>query len=271
MLKKLFQKFTSKPDIVHCYSAGISDVGRIRDHNEDNFLIDERLGLFIVADGMGGHEAGEVASKLVIETLITHLREINSKYKKVIDNGITDMAGIVRSLLQDAIEDANNQSHCHNIAKGFPEGKGMGSTLTGLFINSLNKQDKKKIYLFNVGDSRVYSFKKGCLKQLTSDHSLYQLWLNNGKQGIAPKSNIIYKAIGPWKTTLADQRIIPVDHNELFLLCSDGLSDMLSDSQIETILKKNKNSTLKKMSQILVDSANRAGGSDNITVVLVKP
>lgn len=270
MFKNLFAKLSFKADVIHIYSAGLSNVGKKRAHNEDSFLIDERLGLFVVTDGMGGHEAGEIASELAIRTVATHLKEIASNFEKYIDDDKTP-SEIIQSLLQDAIEDANNQAHCHNIARGSREGKGMGTTLTGLFICSLHNLPKRKIYLFNVGDSRVYNLIDGHLKQLSTDHSLYQLWLDSGSQGSKPRKNVIYKAIGPWSTILADQKILDIHYNELFLLCSDGLYDMLSDAKIEDILNKNSHQTLKVMSQALVDSANDAGGKDNITVILVKP
>ncbi|MCK5697038.1 MAG: serine/threonine-protein phosphatase [Gammaproteobacteria bacterium] len=271
MLSQLFKKIIFTPEVVHAYSAGISNVGKKRDHNEDQFLIDERLGLFVVADGMGGHEAGEVASQLALDTILTHLQKLTLNYKQAIKHYEQSPNKIIRSLLQDAIEDANNQAHCHNIARGSPEGKGMGTTITGLLISSLPDPSKRKVYLFNVGDSRIYSFRKGALKQLSIDHSLYQLWLNTGSKGSPPKHNIIYKAVGPWKTMMADQHTLNIHNEELFLLCSDGLYDMLSDEEIETILTVNSHQTLKKMAQALIDSANNAGGHDNITVILVKP
>ena len=271
MLTKLLEKLTYKPDTVFLYSVGISDTGQQRDHNEDSYLIDERLGLFIVADGMGGHEAGEVASKLAVETIFNHLKKHELTYKQVSSKDNKNSTKIIRSLLQDAIEDANNQTHCYNIAKGLPEGKGMGTTLTGFIISSLNASGKKKIYSFNVGDSRAYSYRKDHLKQLSTDHSHYQLWLETGKDGPAPKHHIIYKAIGPWKRVVAEQHTFSIHNDEFFLLCSDGLCDMLSDEKIQTIFKVNRKKTLREISQALIDAANEAGGKDNITVVLVKP
>ena len=271
MLTKLFNKLTARPDTKHSYSAGISDAGQKRNHNEDNYLINEQLGLFMVADGMGGHEAGEVASKLAIKTIFNHLKKLDMTSQQMSSEGDKSAAEIISSVLQDAVEDANNQTHCHNIAKGLANGAGMGTTITGFLINPLNNSAKKKISMFNVGDSRTYSFKEGHLTQLSTDHSHYQLWLDTGKDGPAPRQNIIYKAIGPWKRIVAEQHTFSIHNNELFILCSDGLCDMLTDDEIENILNTNSDKTLKEMSQTLVDSANEAGGKDNITVVLVKP
>ncbi len=264
MLKQFFDKLTHKPDPVRMYSAGISDVGRRRKLNEDNFLIDEKLGLFMVADGMGGHDAGEVASKLAIESIFNHLKKLVSEKK---EPGPTHFS----SVLQDAIEEANNQTHCYNIAKGQSEGRGMGTTVTGFWIDAYHKDSKKQLHAFNVGDSRTYRFADNTLQQLSTDHSHYQLWLDTGQEGEAPKHNIIYKAIGPWRRIVAEQQMIELHKRDLFLLCSDGLCDMLSDAEITDILKEHKSSSLNTTAQALVDNANQVGGKDNITVVLVKP
>lgn len=268
MLKNFFDKLTFKPDPIRLYSAGVTDVGQRRDHNEDNYLIDEKLGLFIVADGMGGHEAGEVASKLSIETIFNHLKKLdNSDWQKNKSN----TSEIINNLLQDAVEDANNQTHCYNIAKGLSEGRGMGTTVTGFLINDIDGSGVKKLYSFNVGDSRMYSYHKGKLLQLSTDHSHYQLWIETGKDGPPPKHNIIYKAIGPWRRIVAEQHTFSIKPNELFLLCSDGLTDMISDKVIRQILHENRKNPLRIMTQSLIDAANEAGGKDNITVVMVKP
>ncbi|WP_198265116.1 PP2C family protein-serine/threonine phosphatase [sulfur-oxidizing endosymbiont of Gigantopelta aegis] len=282
MLKKFFDKLTYKPDPIRLYSAGISDVGQRRDHNEDNFLIDEKLGLFIVADGMGGHEEGEVASKLAIETLFNHIKKLDDKLQQPSlqeKHKSKSSSEIIHQLLQDAIEDANNQTHCYNLAKGLAEGRGMGTTVTGFLIASMSSAlnhsatslTKKKLYAFNVGDSRTYCYNQGTLKQLSTDHSHYQLWVETGKDGDPPKHNIIYKAIGPWRRVVAEQHTVTIKENDIFLLCSDGLSDMLSDQEIRHCLHAQRKQSLKKMAQALVDAANNAGGKDNISVVLVKP
>jgi len=265
MLKEFFDKLTFKPDPVRLYSAGISDVGQRRKLNEDNYLIDEKLGLFVVADGMGGHDAGEVASKLAIETIFNFIKAWHNKQNQA--NHTIDIS----SVLQDAVEEANNQAHCYNIAQGVSEGRGMGTTVTGFWIDPMAGAKNKQLYSFNVGDSRTYRFGQGKLTQLSTDHSHYQLWIETGKDGPPPTHNIIYKAIGPWNRIVAEQHIFPIHDNDLFLLCSDGLSDMLSDKEIRTILYQNRKTTLKLMAQALIDAANLAGGKDNITVVLVRP
>jgi len=270
MLEELLKKINLTPKPIHVFSAGITDVGQRREHNEDNFLIDESLGLFIVADGMGGHEAGEVASKLAIKTVFKHLKEIKTLSKKKLDQS-NDISSVVKSLLQDAVEEANSMAYHHNSSKGHAEGHGMGTTLTGFLISALNSSGKKRLYSFNVGDSRIYSFRENRLAQLSVDHSHYQLWLDTGQEGSPPTHNIIYKAIGPWRKIVAEQHSFQIHSGEIFLLCSDGLSDMLSDAKIQSILKHSQTKTLKERAQKLIDAANQAGGKDNITVVLVKP
>ncbi|MCP3850776.1 MAG: serine/threonine-protein phosphatase [Gammaproteobacteria bacterium] len=265
MLKEFFDKLTFTPDPIRLFSAGISDVGQRRDHNEDNFLIDEKLGLFMVADGMGGHEAGEVASKLAIETIFNHIKKIEKSKEQ------RTTSETIKKHLQDAIEDANNQTHCYNIAKGQSEGRGMGTTITGFLSSTSISPKEKKLHTFNVGDSRIYSFYEGKLSQLSTDHSHYQLWIDTGKEGPEPKQNIIYKAIGPWQRILAEQHTLPIRADEIFLLCSDGLSDMLSDKEIRKILSDTQIKKLQDKAQALIDAANTAGGKDNITVILVKP
>ncbi len=265
MLKQFFDKLTLKPDPVRLYSAGLSDTGRRRKLNEDNYLIDESLGLFIVADGMGGHDAGEVASKLAIETIFNFIKKLTT------DHPHNKAFSQFNSVLQDAIEEANNQAHCYNIAKGLSEGRGMGTTVTGFWIDAYRNGSKKQLHTFNVGDSRTYRFADKKLQQLSTDHSHYQLWLDTGKAGDAPKHNIIYKAIGPWRRIVAEQQTIDINKNDLFLLCSDGLCDMLSNPEIEQLILEHKRDSLNSIAQILIDAANNAGGKDNITVVLVKP
>jgi protein phosphatase len=270
MLKKLFDKLVFTPEPIQCYSIGMTDVGQYRTHNEDSYLTDEQLGLFIVADGMGGHEAGEIASKLTIDTIFKHINSLNKSYQKT-QLTHTDNSKIINQLVQNAIEDANKQTHYYNATNGKKKGRGMGTTVTGFLTSALHIPGEKKLHTFNVGDSRIYCFAQNKLTQLTTDHSHYQLWLDTGKEGPAPRHSVIYKAIGPWDQISVEQHIYSLKGNELFLLCSDGLSDMLPNQQIQYILYQHKNNSLKQTAQALIHAANTAGGKDNITVVLVKP
>ena len=260
-IKKFFNKLTQTPASLNNYSYGISDPGQKRKLNEDSYLIDEKLGLFIVADGMGGHKAGEVASSLVLKSISSQIKNSAS----------LNSSETIMQVLQDAIEQANKQIHSYNLAQGISAGQGMGTTVTGLWICSVAEHNNKEIHAFNVGDSRCYSFKQAELTQLSTDHSHYQLWLETGMEGKPPGHNIIYKAIGPWSKVVVDQYKHTLHENELFLLCSDGLHDMISDQEIEDILQKNTQASLKQTTQALISAANNAGGKDNVTIILVKP
>ena len=273
-LKSFFNKLAQSPDSLNSYSCGISDLGQKRKLNEDSYLIDEKLGLFIVADGMGGHRAGEVASNLAVKNIFSHIKtwlnEQNYSDLDVKNNPKFINSETIRQVIQDAIEGANKKIHSNNLAQGISEGQGMGTTVTGFWISSID-ENNKEIHTFNVGDSRCYSFYQAELTQLSTDHSHYQLWLDTGMEGEAPRHNIIYKAIGPWSKAVADQYSYTIHTNELFLLCSDGLHDMLSDQEIQDILQKNSQATLKQTTQALISAANNAGGKDNVTIILVKP
>ncbi|MCU7835140.1 MAG: protein phosphatase 2C domain-containing protein [gamma proteobacterium symbiont of Taylorina sp.] len=261
IFKNLIDKLSAKADVVQdqCHSIAVSDVGRKRKLNEDCVLIDEHTGLSIVADGMGGHRAGEVASNLAIKTI--------AAYIKTHSNNAPLTPAAIEKILHDAIEEANYQINQKNTAQDIPEGQGMGTTITGFVKVHPGDKTEQQIVAFNVGDSRCYSFYQRELKQLSTDHSHYQLWKETGKVGEEPRKNIIYKAIGPWKKVVADLYTHHIRKSELLLLCSDGLSDMLSDNIICAILDKN-NNNLKQTANSLISAANDAGGKDNITVLL---
>jgi len=260
-IKKSIERFTSKTETNN--SIALSDVGNKRKINEDNLLIDEKNGLYIVADGLGGHKSGEVASQLAVE-------KINSYISQFSDN-IIPSPGAIKKVLYDAIEDANTQINNQNIAQGYTDGQGMGTTITGFWLPPSAQKEEQKMYAFNVGDSRCYSFYQQVLTQLSTDHSHYQLWEEIGRVKDAPTKNIIYKAIGPWKKVVADQYTHIIRENELILLCSDGLSDMLADDEICAILNDNESQSLRQIAQELVSMANKSGGKDNVTVLLFKP
>jgi protein phosphatase len=268
MIKLLLDKLTYKPEPLRLYSAGMSDVGLARKRNEDNLFIDEKLRLFMVADGMGGHEDGEIASKLAIQTISRQVEQFN------LANGAHSYrqnTEAIPSLLQHAIEEANNLVHGNNIARGLSESRGMGTTVSGLWIGPSANDYQFHLYIFNVGDSRIYSYTDSILQQLSTDHSHYQLWLDRGKEGPEPGHNSIYKAIGPWQRVIAEQNTYPITNNTLYLLCSDGLSSMLDDMSIRTILYKHRHDSLETMTEQLVNAANNAGGKDNISVIIVRP
>ena len=242
-------------------AIAISDIGQKRHINEDNVLIDEDLGFYIVADGMGGHKGGELASDLAVKTMHKAIKKDQSQDDLTPDS--------IKTILKNAIYSSNQKINEQNIAQGISEGHGMGTTITG-FWYPVQSKSHQLIFGFNLGDSRFYSFYQGELKQLSSDHSHHQLWIETGKVDKEPKKNLIYKALGPWKKVLPDQFTHILKKNELLLLCSDGLSDMLEDKVICAILNKYKDNSIQETAQALISIANKAGGKDNISVLLYK-
>ncbi len=243
--------------------AARSDVGRRRKLNEDSHCLDAGLGLMAVADGMGGHDKGEVASRLAAEALLAQLRANAA----AVDAGGRDSFRRQLDLLRDAVRAANRRVYDENAAQGYPEGAGMGTTLVGAWL--LNPSDH--IGIFNVGDSRLYRWRDGGLRQLTRDHTLYQEWLENGRQGAAPRRNIILRALGPWPEIEADLFLERVYSGDVYLACSDGLTGMLDDAEIAGVLAGlDAGAGLEQACETLVTKANEAGGDDNVTVVLAR-
>ncbi len=270
--------------------AGRTDVGCVRTLNEDNFLIDEKIGLLIVADGMGGHDAGEVASKLVVESIhntihafmrippksnTTDFRTKDPKVDGTIaiedkDHQFNDEPTIdeapnpILSVVQSAVNRANAAVNNANMDKGYPEGMGMGSTLVGLWLPEYSE----KPVVFHVGDSRIYLYSQNRLSQLTQDHSMYQQWLTFGGRGEPPAQNILMQAMGPSNFVTPDVGFQDISSGDLVLLCSDGLSTMISNTKIASVLAQANKNNLDQSCQLLIELAKKAGGKDNITVIL---
>ena len=245
---------------------GVSDVGRVRKLNEDSFLARDDLMLYLVADGMGGHAAGDVASSKSIE-LIKAFIERTAK-----DNDITWPFEMNLALAPEAnklvaaVQIANKK--IYEMSSSNPEFKGMGTTVAGLFIADA------KGYIVHVGDSRVYLMRSGKLKQITEDHS----WVNEQlKKNVITEDearnhrwkNVITRALGSEKEVKVDLREEDIVSGDIFLICSDGLSGMVEREIMENIIKKHIDN-LPKAAEEMIDYANKAGGVDNITVILVK-
>ncbi len=233
-----------------------TDVGRLRNSNQDYvFASVDKVGalpnLFIVADGMGGHNAGDTASRMCVEEFVKSLEKTDES---------TPITIIEKSLFiaNDAV---------HKAAGKVKEYSGMGTTFVGATVYD------DVAYVSNVGDSRLYLINDR-LKQITVDHSLVEEMVQSGKlhkedMRTHPNKNIITRALGTNHVVNADYFEIDVKPGDVLLLCSDGLSNMVDDSEIERIVKENK-SDLKELGNILVEEANKAGGKDNISVVLVE-
>ncbi len=238
--------------------AGRTDVGKVRPGNEDAFFADNERGVFIVADGMGGHVAGEVASQIVTET-------VGPGVCDAIGEGLS--AAELEERVLELIEEAN-RAILHR-AESEPEKRGMGTTLTLLAL-----VPDSEYLIEQVGDSRGYLLRDGVLNQITRDHTVVQQQVDRGaltpeQARDHPLSHILTRALGTEADVEADTYGDTAQPGDIFLLCSDGLSGMLSDDMIEAILST-PTDDLQGVADALIDAANAAGGLDNVTAVVVK-
>lgn len=238
-----------------------SDLGLRRKNNEDSFLADENMGLFMVLDGIGGHLAGEVASKLGLNAIKENvMRSLTDKRFPLSQNKSREV-----KILNESLVLANKV--IYEAANSQPEYSGMGTTVASLLLGV------KKIAIAHVGDSRIYLIRENSIERLTEDHSFV---VEQIKRGVitseeAEKSgmkNIITRALGAEEllTPTLDE-IIPFD-NDLFLICSDGLTDLVTDDELLEIILRNRH-VLDHAIQNLIDKANEKGGKDNITAILI--
>jgi serine/threonine protein phosphatase PrpC len=244
-----------------------TDVGKKREHNEDNFLIDSKLSLFVVADGMGGHASGEVASHIAVH----EMRNAVEAKKELID-GFTAKDGKV--LIQDLLslmEQAVGNACAAIFQKGKAEAdkRGMGTTISAILMAG------ERAFIAHVGDSRIYMVRQGQVIQLTEDHSLINELIRRGKVtkeglGRSPYSaykNAVTRAVGVYETVQVDTMDLEVLPGDQFLLCSDGLHAYLDDKQIADYLA---NPNITNIPGKLVDLANERGGQDNITALVIR-
>jgi serine/threonine protein phosphatase PrpC/CRP-like cAMP-binding protein len=241
-----------------------TDVGRVRDVNEDSFLVDEALGLFIVADGMGGHAAGEVASNIAVHTCretVSRERELIGKFERGTDN--TSRKDVLR-LMELAVQNACTAVYAE--AQKDPSKRGMGTTLIALLIIGARG------FIAHVGDSRIYLTRNGSVHQLTEDHSLINELLKRGRltpEQIAKLNmkNAVTRAVGVYESVEVDTLDFDVLAGDTFLLCSDGLSEYAQQNDILRVFREVPESSA---AQAFIDLANQGGGKDNITAVVVK-
>ena len=238
--------------MIHATCGASTHVGQVRDGNEDNYVTIE--GLYFVADGMGGHSAGEVASEIAVRIL----QEVYTDTKVRVSSP---------GLLADAISTANTAIYMeamHDTSK-----TGMGTTLTGLAVT--NAPDNQ-IVVANVGDSRTYMWRHGELRQVTKDHSHVQTLVDRGaitraEARVHFQRNIVLRAMGIESWVDIDTFPMSVEDGDRFIMCSDGLVDEADDDEIETEIRLS--ISVQDLADRLVDLANRNGGRDNITVVVV--
>lgn len=241
-------------------SASISDIGLVRQNNEDLCAELPECRFFVIADGMGGHQAGEIASKTAVDTLTGIVKKANDEHLP--RQPLTESF----NFLKNAIELVNTA--VYQKGRSSPELKGMGTTLCFLYFH-----DQGLVY-GHVGDSRIYRLRNHKLEQLTKDHSLIRELVEHGQLSERQigdyyiYKNIITKAVGTESRVEPTIKIAEIHHDDLYFMCTDGLSDLLSKEEIESIL--NFHSSLPDAVATLVQAAKDRGAHDNVTVLLVK-
>lgn len=244
---------------------GVTDVGRKRSHNEDSIGSDPELGLAVLADGMGGYKAGEVASAIAVDMILKELREA---LKDVTPGEIDAQTGFSYEtmLVKAAIDKAN--ATIYATAQTQPQCQGMGTTVVAAAFYD------ERMTIAHVGDSRLYRMRNERLEQVTSDHSLLQELIDKGfytpeEAKHSLNKNLVTRAMGIDPRVQADLQEEMISPGDLYMLCSDGLSDFVEDPQIETTLREY-SGDLAQAANTLVEQANAAGGKDNISVILAK-
>ena len=245
--------------------VGMSDTGRIREHNEDTIGTDADIGLVVLADGMGGYKAGEVASGIAVRTVMSLVKEAVEREDLSIPDAETGLSrpGI---LLRDAIHRANKI--IYQTAKTQANCEGMGTTVVaGLFFDD-------KLTVAHVGDSRLYCLRGAEFRQVTQDHSLLQELVSRGfytpeEAQRAAAKNYVTRALGVEPTVDVDVTEVPVSKDDLYLLCSDGLSDMVEDADIHLTISTF-GGNLETLAKQLVLLSNDNGGRDNVSIVAVR-
>lgn len=235
----------------------MTDIGLQREINQDYiYCNDNSVGLlpnlYIVADGMGGHKAGDFASRFCINEFVKEISTISGR------TIIGSMEGAIRHTNEGLLKEAANN----------PDLDGMGTTFVAAVISG------RSVYVANIGDSRMYVIDKNMIRQITEDHSLVEEMIRKGEierkdAKHHPKKNVITRALGGAEQVLPDFFEIEPETGSYILLCSDGLTNMLEDDEIKTIILE-QDETLEKKAAHLIEQANKQGGKDNISVVLVQ-
>jgi serine/threonine protein phosphatase PrpC len=247
-------------------AAGLSDVGLQRDHNEDTYCCIDSFGLYLVADGMGGHQSGEVASMMAadaVRSFFEATEKEDATWPFPIDPNLT----LPENRLSSAIKLANKQIYERSLRDHALQG--MGTTVVGLLVSA----EKKVAHVAHVGDSRAYRIRDGKIAQLTRDHSLINDYLMmmpdmpKEAMDILPK-NVITRALGMQDSVVVDLVTEDIREGDRFILCSDGLSGQVTDERIAEVVSENMED-LDAVVKQLVELSNDAGGEDNVTVVLV--
>jgi PPM family protein phosphatase len=225
-----------------------TDTGRARRENEDSFYA--RSPMFAVADGMGGAQAGEVASRVAVE---------------VLQQGLPERGGSVEERLRELVEEANTRINA--LSRADDQRAGMGTTMTLAYVG------EHEVSVAHVGDSRLYRLRDGVFERLTDDHTLVEELVRQGKltpqeADHHPQRSIITRALGPEAAVEADSHTWPARDGDVYLICSDGLTSMIAEAQVGELLAQAR--SLPEAGRALIDAANAAGGRDNITVILFR-
>ena len=243
--------------VIKIKACGISDVGLVRNNNEDVFAELPEQQCFILADGMGGHQAGEIASRETVEVISRYLQ----KHSKSLQSSLEDAS----STISKAISDVN--THIFKMGRANPDLKGMGTTLCLLHVQ------EKGIIFAHVGDSRIYRLRSGKLELMTKDHSLLRELLDLGQikeheAGEFHYKNIITRAIGTEPLVQPSIQIEDYLSKDIFILCTDGLSDLIRKEEMEGVLNETDSLSLAATRLILLSK--KRGGHDNITLLIVQ-
>lgn len=245
--------------------VGQTDTGKVREHNEDTIAFDADIGLLVLADGMGGYNAGEVASGIAVKTIVNLVREsVESQDLTIVD----PTTGLTRPsiILRDAIARANKI--IYQTARTQPQCEGMGTTVVAaLFFDN-------HVSIAHVGDSRLYRIRNGKFDQVTMDHSLLQELVDRGfyspeEAQRAANKNYVTRALGVEQNVDVELRCEPVHKGDQYVLCSDGLNDMVEDSDIHLTVNTF-NDNLDTVAKQLIQLANDNGGRDNVSVVMAQ-
>lgn len=235
----------------------LSDIGLVRHNNEDAWQALEEQRFFVVADGMGGHQAGEVASQFATEMLCAHVKE---KYPLLMQDHLARAEGQIGEMIQEVNATIYRMSREHMSLKG------MGTTLCCVFFHP------QGLIYGHVGDSRIYRARKGELEQLTKDHSLVREWVDLGRlteqqAHDSTYKHIITRAIGIDSHVTPELADTPIEADDLILICTDGLHDLITREEIQSIVV---HTPPEKIAPSLVAKAKEKGGHDNITVIVLK-
>jgi protein phosphatase len=245
--------------------VGMTDTGRVREHNEDTIAWDSNIGLLVLADGMGGYNAGEVASGIAVKTIVNLVREAVEHADLRIADPVTGMSRVA-IILRDAITRANKI--IFQTARTQPNCEGMGTTVVGaLFYNN-------RVTIAHVGDSRMYRLRAAGFEQVTLDHSLLQELVDRGfyspeEAQRAANKNYVTRALGVEAAVEVEIQEHPAQRGDIYMICSDGLSDMVEDDDIQLTINTF-GANLDTVAKHLVQLANDNGGKDNISVLLAQ-